>query len=211
MIGVSDGISWFLYAIARLQKKLWLSAIKRSTIDRTSVAEAGCQIVDSQMGRHSFCGYGCIILNSEIGAFCSIADQVYIGGSHHPIHFVSTSPVFLSHRDSVRAKFSRHEYGQMLRTVIGNDVWIGYGAKIRAGVTIGHGAVVGMGSVVARDVPPYTIVAGNPAREIRKRFAPEICMGLLKTEWWAFSDEKLKEAAQLFQDPEKFLRDTERL
>jgi len=211
MIGFSDKVDWFLYAMARLQKKLCLSAIKRSTIHRTSVAEAGCQIVDSEMGRHSFCGYSCIILNSEIGAFCSIADQVYIGGSHHPMHFVSTSPVFLSHRDSVKAKFSRHEYEQMLRTVIGNDVWIGYGAKIRAGVTIGHGAVVGMGSVVTRDVPPYTIVAGNPAREIRKRFAPKVCMGLLKTEWWALSDEKLKEAAQLFQDPEEFLRGREDL
>ena len=99
-------------------------------------------MVASTMARHSFCGFDCVILNSEIGAFCSISDNVYIGGSQHPMHFVSTSPVFLKHRDSVKTKFAKHDYTNMPHTIIGNDVWIGHGAKIRAGVKIGHGAVV---------------------------------------------------------------------
>ena len=89
------------------------------------------------------------------------------------MHFVSTSPVFLSHRDSVKAKFSRFDYLDLPRTRIGSDVWIGHGAHVRAGVEIGHGAVVGMGSVVTKDVPPYSVVGGNPARVLRMRLSEE--------------------------------------
>lgn len=199
------------YALGRLQKKLRLSAIKSSTIHPTSAVESGCQIFSAAIDRHSFCGYDCIILNCSIGAFCSISDNVYIGGAHHPMHFVSTSPVFLSHRDSVKAKFSRHEYNHMPQTMIGNDVWIGYGVRIRAGVKVGDGAVIGMGSVVTKDVAPYAIVAGNPAREIKKRFRSEVCDALLRSAWWNYSDEKLKASANLFTEPERFLKENEYL
>ncbi len=199
--------SSIVYLLGRLQKKARLSAVKSSSIHRTSVVEAGCQIVSCRIERHSFCGYDCVILNAEIGMFCSIADQVYIGGSQHPMHFVSTSPVFLSHRDSVKTKFSRHIYQSMPKTVIGNDVWIGFGAKIRAGVSVGHGAVIGMGSVVTSDVAPYAIVAGNPAREIRRRFSPEICDGLLRSEWWLYSDKILTNCARNFNNPDNFLKE----
>lgn len=202
-----NAVCWYLYVLARLQKKLRLNAIKNSTIHPTSAVEAGSQIVGAEINRHSFCGYDCVILNAEIGMFCSIADRVYIGGSQHPMHYVSTSPVFLSHKDSVKAKFSRHVYQCMPKTTIGNDVWIGFDAKIRAGLTIGHGAVVGMGSVVTRDVAPYSVVAGNPAKEIRKRFSEEVCNGLLQSEWWSLSDEELKNSARLFTDPEGFLKE----
>tara|TARA_R110002072_G_scaffold19469_6_gene72273 strand:- start:425 stop:736 length:312 start_codon:yes stop_codon:yes gene_type:complete len=97
------------YVIARIFKKLRPSAIRESDIHPTSVVESGGQIVSTRMDRHSFCGYDCVLLNAEVGPFCSIADQVYVGGSAHPLHFVSTSPVFLGHRDSVKI-FSRHEF-----------------------------------------------------------------------------------------------------
>jgi len=194
------------YGIARLQKKLRLSAIRSSQIDKTAVIEAGSQIVAVQMGRHSFCGYDCTILNAEIGGFCSIADSVYIGGSNHPMHFVSTSPVFLSHRDSVRTKFAHHHYSHMPRTTLGHDVWVGHGAKIKAGVSIGIGAVVGMGAVVTRDVKPYEIVAGNPARLIGSRFEREIVEALLKSAWWSLGDEDMRNIAVYFNDPKAYLR-----
>lgn len=122
------------------------------------------------------------------------------------MHFVSTSPVFLSHKDSVKRKYAKHDYYHMPRAMIGNDVWIGHGAKIRAGVTIGHGAVVGMGSVVTKDVRPYAIVAGNPAREVKRRFAEEVVDALLKSEWWNYDDERLSRSAALFRDPLEFLK-----
>jgi len=201
------GLGAIAYVIARFQKKARLSALRDCRIDPTSAVEGGSQLVSVSMARHSFCGYDCIILNAEIGAFCSIADQVYVGGSAHPMRFVSTSPVFLSHRDSVKTKFAHHHFFQMPRTVIGNDVWIGFGARIRAGVHIGHGAVVGMGAVVTRDVEPYSIVGGNPAREISRRFSPEIAEALLKSEWWNYSDDELTIFARNFNDPEAFLRE----
>jgi acetyltransferase-like isoleucine patch superfamily enzyme len=141
----------------------------------------------------------------SVGAFCSISDNVVIGGSSHPMHFVSMSPVFLSHRDSVKGKFSNFDYLVLPKTVVGHDVWIGYGARICAGVHIGHGAVVAMGSVVTKDVAPYTIVGGNPARVIQKRFDMRVSEGLLATQWWNLSDEKLRHWAQWFDEPEKFL------
>jgi acetyltransferase-like isoleucine patch superfamily enzyme len=202
----ANPIDLCLYILARIQKKLRLNAIKNSEIHSTSVIEAGSQIVGSIIDRHSFCGYDCVILNANIGSFCSIADRVYIGGSQHPMHFVSTSPVFLSHKDSVKAKFSHHIYHSLPVTMIGSDVWIGYGVKIKAGVRVGHGAVVGLGSVVTRDVPPYTIVGGNPAEVIRPRFSKEICERLLKSQWWLFSDSELIDCAQYFNDPELFIR-----
>lgn len=201
-----EGMGMIAYILCRLQKKMRLSAIRNSKVHKTAAIEGGSQIVDSTMGRHSFCGYDCVLLNVDIGSFCSIADNVYVGGSAHPMHFVSTSPVFLSHRDSVKAKFSKHDYHHMPRTRIGNDVWIGYGARIKAGISVGNGAVVGMGAVLTRDVAPYTVVGGNPAREIKSRFPEEIVKALLASEWWTYSDEQLREAAVDFKDPEKFIK-----
>lgn len=195
-----------LYVIARLLNKARIPAIRNSVRGEDSKIEAGSQVVDSVLGRHTFCGYNCTILNAEIGSFCSIAQDVYIGGVGHPLHFVSTSPVFLSHRDSVKAKYSRHEFLHLPRTIIGHDVWIGYDAKIKAGVRIGTGAVIGMGAVVTRDVEPYAIVAGNPAREIRKRFDPNTIEALLSSRWWDWETERLTAAAQNFHSVEVFLR-----
>ena len=198
---------WLLYLIARLQRKLRLSAVKASTIDPSAKVEPGSQVVDSMMGRHSFCGYDCVIVNADIGAFCSLADNVYIGGSAHPVHFVSTSPVFLSHRDSVKKKYATHEYYSLPRTTIGNDVWVGYGAMIKAGVTVGNGSVVGMGAVVTKDVPAYAIVGGNPAVHIRYRFPERIRDELEESRWWLADDRWLNDMGGFVNDPVRFIEE----
>lgn len=191
--------------VGRIMKRARPSVIVSSTVHRTSRVEPASQVVSSVFDRHSYCGYGCVILHARIGSFCSIADSVMIGGARHPMEFVSTSPVFLSHRDSVKAKFSHYEYLPVEPVEIGHDVWIGARAMIRPGTRIGTGSVIAMGAVVTRDVEPYTIVGGNPAREIRKRFDPEIVKGLLASEWWNYGDDELRAAAALFTDPELFL------
>lgn len=190
----------------KIWRKLRGKNLSHSNIHPTSKVEAGSVVVGSTFDRHSFCGYDCTILHANIGAFCSIAGRVAMGGAHHPIEYVSTSPVFLSHRDSVKAKFAHHDYLPVLRTSIGSDVWIGEGCFIKAGVRIGHGAVVGMGSVVTRDVPDYAIVAGNPAKLIRMRFEQRIIDGLLELQWWNMPDEELRRIGPLIPDPEALLR-----
>lgn len=193
------------YLYSRIIKKCRGAAVKASTIHSTSKVESGSTVLSSTLAKHSFCGYDCAILYCDIGSFCSIASRVSIGGVAHPIEFVSTSPVFLSHKDSVKAKFSNHDFLPMVRTSIGNDVWIGEGAYIKAGVTIGHGAVVGMGSVVTRDVEPYAIVAGNPAKLIRMRFDKRVIEALLKMAWWDMPETELSRVAKYFDRPEDLL------
>ena len=193
------------YFLNKALKKMRMSAIRHSTVDKTSKIESGTSFICSSMGRYSFCGYDCSILNAEVGSFCSIASGVKIGGMAHPLHFVSTSSVFLSHKDSVKAKFGRHDYLPKIQTIIGHDVWIGEGAFIKAGVNIGIGAVVGMGAVVTKDVEPYAIVAGNPARVIKKRFNDEVAKKLLDSKWWEKNEIELSILGQYVNNPEKFI------
>lgn len=193
------------YLWAKILKKLRGSAVINCEIHPTSKIESGSHIVNSTFDRHSFCGYDCEIINCEIGSFCSIANQVIIGGGRHPMEWVSMSPVFYEGRDSIKAKFSEHKRAKVKRTIIGNDVWIGERAIIKEGITIGTGAVIGMGSIVTKDVEPYTIVAGCPAKVLRKRFNDDVIDNLLSSEWWNFNENKLKEYAKYFTDPNSFL------
>lgn len=193
------------YILNRILKKSRLAAIKNSKFGKDSKVESGSTFIDSTLGRHSFIGYDCNINNTEIGPFCSIASSVNIGGAAHPVEFLSTSPVFLSHRDSVKAKFANHHFKHIPRTFIGADVWVGQGTFIKSGVRIGHGAVVGMGSVVTKDVPDYAIVAGNPAKIIKYRFNKTIINELISVKWWELDDKKLSEIGPFITDPKSVI------
>lgn len=197
--------------VSKLIKKVRMQSVRSSEIHPTSVINSGSNVVNVSMGRYSYCGYDCTIVNAEIGSFCSIAGDVVIGGGEHPLHFVSTSPVFLSHKDSVKAKFASFNYLPTKITKIGSDVWIGSGALIKGGVTIGTGSVVGMGSVVTKDVLPYSIVVGNPARVIKRRFSDQVCDALLKSEWWNMAEKELINAGKFFNDPESLIKMLEEL
>ncbi len=122
----------------------------------------------------------------SIGSFVSFGADVniHVGGEHFT-EWISTYPFCVMFDDVPKIECVKTK-GDV---VIGSDVWIGTGVRILSGVTIGHGAVIGAGSVVAKDVTPYTIVAGNPIREIRKRFTEEQIQRLLNIRWWECSDE----------------------
>ncbi len=195
-----------LYYWSKIMKKMRGCSISNSIIPPSSKVEAGSNIINTRFGKHSFCGYNCEISNAEIGSFCSIASNVVIGGGTHPMDWVSMSPVFYQGKDSVKAKFHPKKRPLPLTTIIGSDVWIGEKSLIKQGVSIGNGAVIGMGSVVTRDVQPYSIVAGVPAKEIRKRFEESIIQRLQKSEWWSLEDKQILELAENFDSPEKFLK-----
>lgn len=127
-----------------------------------------------------------------IGKFCQIASGVnfVMNGANHQMNAVSTFPFYiLEGWEQELPPLS--EMPLKGDTVVGNDVWIGQNATILPGVHIGDGAVIGMNSVVGSDVPPYTIVAGNPAKEIRKRFDDELIQLMLDFKWWDKSIEEI--------------------
>ena len=131
----------------------------------------------------------------EIGAFCSIAEgvKIFLGGEHR-IEWATTFPF------SVLWESARHIKGHPKTkgdVIIGNDVWLGADSVILSGVTIGDGAVVGARSVVTNDIPPYAIVAGNPARMVKKRFDDHTIGRLLGVRWWEWEDSRIEKALPL--------------
>jgi acetyltransferase-like isoleucine patch superfamily enzyme len=154
---------------------------------------------------------------ARIGRYCSFGEDVQIGRQDHPTTWVSTSPAFyLGDRlfdldDGFAGADAYHDYAFSFRgpptkvqiTRIGNDVWIGHGAYIRAGVTIGDGAIVAAHSVVTRDVAPYTVVAGNPATLRKMRLPPTLISPMLKSRWWRFAPWQLQHLDP--SAPQKFI------
>lgn len=127
----------------------------------------------------------------RIGAYCSIAEgvEIFLGG-HHRADWVTTYPFPAMFDEAAHIKDYNGTRGDV---VIGNDVWLCSNSCILSGVTVGHGAVVAAGAMVTRDVPPYAIVGGNPARIINWRFPEEIRTALLQTAWWDWPEAELRQ------------------
>lgn len=197
-------------------KHLWAAALARclnpndvtgSALHPTAKLAGGCRVDRSTVGRYTYMGAGGRLILCQVGAFCSLAGGVKIGGGAHAMDFVSTSPLFAQGNNLFGRNFSQHPFEPYRQTVVGNDVWIGADVHVKGGVTIASGAVIGMGSVVTKDVGPYEVWAGNPARLIRKRFDEETIERLLKAAWWDWPLERILQMAPLFDDPQALLRE----
>lgn len=195
-----------LYLISKLIKKIHIPSIKNSSVDKTSKVCSGSNILNVNIGRYSYIGSNCTVVNAEIGSFCSIAENCIIGGANHPMEWVSTSPVFHNGKNILKTNFSRHNFELTKNTKVGNDVWIGSNCLIKSGVSIGDGSVIGMGSIVTKNVGQYEIVAGNPAKIIRKRFGDDTIEELLQLKWWEFSDTDLIKCAEAFNNVNAFIQ-----
>ncbi len=173
---------------------------------RNTRVERMCVLHNVDLGDYSYIGDGTRVIRAEIGRFCSIAGSVQIGLGNHPSGMVSTSPAFYTNHNAVRTQWVEHppEFEEYKQTVIGNDVWIGTRAMVRDGVAIGHGAIIGAGAVVTKDVEPYAVMAGVPARMIRKRFDDETVEKLLKLNWWDWPENEIRRNAGLFSDIGRF-------
>jgi virginiamycin A acetyltransferase len=143
-----------------------------------------------QIGDWSYVNCGSIVASGRIGRFCSIGPYSLIGLATHPTNYLSTSPLLYGRHNLFDTASGWDDFPAPPE--IGNDVWIGAEAFVKQGVTVGHGAVVGAGAVVTRDVPPYGIVAGVPAKLLRYRFPRETVDELLRDAWWNSSGSGLR-------------------
>lgn len=178
-----------------------------SRIHENSLAWGGEGV---SIGAFSYLVPGAIVPYTSIGRYCSIATGVRVMSPGHPIDRVTTSTWtyggninnIVKEAYGVEIKQNRN-LKKNEKTIIGNDVWIGEFAVVKSGVTIGDGAVVAAQSVVTKDVPPYSIVAGNPARVVKYRFDQEIIENLQSSKWWCASPAVLASISML--DPVGFL------
>lgn len=193
------------HGLLALWERLRPSDIHQSTVHKTARVMGGSRLERSTIGRYSYTGSDVRLIWADVGAYCSIAGGVRVGGGSHAMQYAGTSPVFNEGRNLFGVRFADLPHEPYVRTRIGNDVWIGQNALIKGGVTIGDGAVIGMGAVLTKDVGPYEVWAGNPARLIKKRFDPGTIHRLLELAWWDWSEEEIRQKAHLFGDVEGLL------
>lgn len=211
---IKKTIKFFLFKVKNKGKKV--SFPFSSDVGISSVFEGG-NVIGLKSSFTGRLGYGSYIgsnssLTGKIGRFCSISDNVHVVSGRHPTkNFISTHPAFFSPQCQAGFSYSEEQHFEEFRNaegdynvVIGNDVWIGFGAIILEGITIGDGAVIAAGAVVIKDVAPYTIVGGVPAKKIGQRFDDEQINKLLSFAWWDRPIDWIKENAKYFRSEKEF-------
>ena len=181
-------------------------------LSRNSKLFENSEMINSSVGKFTYVQKNSIVYNSDLGNFCSIANDVRIGLAEHPMYFVSTSPVFYDPNQPLPKTLAEEIVFSSCdrRTQIQSDVWIGTGAIVKSGVIVGVGAVIGAGAVVTKDVAPYSVVVGNPARVVRKRFTDQQIARLLNSQWWELDEDYLSSIWRTFLDIELFLKEIEK-
>ncbi|MBY8977389.1 chloramphenicol acetyltransferase [Rhodobacteraceae bacterium NNCM2] len=184
--------------------------ITASTFGRYVEIGRGSRIGHSVIGDYSYCDRAADIANAHIAKFANIASFVRIGPTDHPMeraslhHFQYRSADYWDDAE-MDADFFAKRHARV--ATIGNDTWIGHGAIIRPEVTVGDGAVIAAGALITKDVAPYTIVAGLPAKPLRRRYSEEVAKRMIALAWWDWSHEALRDALPDFRelDAEAFL------
>ncbi|MFC5504797.1 MULTISPECIES: chloramphenicol acetyltransferase [Hyphomicrobiales] len=178
------------------------AVVRDATLGRYTEIGARTSFVESTMGDYSYVVNDSNIIYTTIGKFCSIAAMTRINPGNHPMqrasqsHFTYRASAYFEDAEDDAAFF---DWRRSTPVTIGHDVWIGHGAIILPGRSIGTGAVVAGGAIVTKDVAPYTIVAGNPARPIRARFPEATAERLMQLAWWDWDHARLCAALSDFR------------
>jgi phosphonate metabolism protein (transferase hexapeptide repeat family) len=173
------------------------ASLRNAVLGRFTEIKERVQFMDSTLGDYSYIERHAEAIYAEIGKFCAIASDVRINALNHPMDRISQHKMtYRPNEYFVGAKLDKafREERTQAKVVIGHDVWIGHGAIILPGVSIGHGAVVAAGAVVTKDVAPHTVVAGVPARVIKRRFAEDISVRIIRLAWWNWEHDRLAKA-----------------
>lgn len=175
--------------------------VRDATFGRYCEVGARSKVVETAMGDYSYVVNDSDVIYTTIGKFANIAAHVRINPGQHPMdratlhHFQYRSRMY-GFGDDDPAFF---DWRREKRVTLGHDVWIGHGAVVMGGVSIGTGSVVGSNAVVTRDVPPYTVVTGVPARPLRPRFPAPLVDALMRLAWWDWEHERLRDSLQDFR------------
>lgn len=189
------------------------SRVENSQLEENVIIQRNNMIYNSHIGRFTYTGKNATIWHSEIGRFCSISWNVSIGGANHDYERITTHS-FLYSNDFGLMPDNESGYDRFAEScIIGNDVWIAANATICRGVKVGNGAVIAAGAVVTKDVAPYTIVGGVPAKMIKKRFDEQTIERLNSTKWWDLPENIIKDNYKLFNSypTDKILDNLEQL
>ena len=193
--------------------KGWRKSLFNKKISKLSLVNENCNISPKavvymqarlnavSIGDYSYVGKGTVAHNTTIGKFCSISDYCVIGLPGHNMRTISTSPIFARVKNGTQSSWVKKNMQSIpFDVTIGHDVWIGYRAIIPGKVTIGDGAVIAAGAVVTKDVPPYAVVGGVPAKVIRYRFSEDVIDHLLDLRFWERPDNEIKKNLDMFQN-----------
>jgi virginiamycin A acetyltransferase len=156
-------------------------------------------VYHSKVGDFSYSGPFDVFMHTEIGKFCSLSWGVTIGPGNHSYNRITSHDFLYNEYYGIKPVGATVPYDRFIKkSVIGNDVWIGANSTILRGVVVGDGAVIGANSIVTKDVPPYAIVVGNPAKLVKYRFSKKIIEQLMRIEWWNLPVETIKEKYKAF-------------
>jgi phosphonate metabolism protein (transferase hexapeptide repeat family) len=189
----------------RLSETPWIdptAEVIDCRLGRYTEVMAGCRVAHTEMDDYSYCAHGADIINSRIGKFANIAAGVRMNPGNHPHwraslhHFMYRSSLYWDDAEDEAWMF---DWRRSQPVMVGHDTWFGHNAVILPGVTIGTGAVVAAGAVVSKDVDPYEIVGGVPARPIKRRHPPALAERLMEIAWWDWNHQRLRAALQDFR------------